>query len=208
MTSKPGVIVRRADFQFTKDTEGTKVATYKIRIDGPLNEQVGFAPTGDVLRGAWKNSAVASRDKGQAMNALSAIPVIPGQYISIDTEEGVGLIGDELNTDEGKVILKESNRIMSQYPGEFGSAVREAGDDRIHEALTLDNVKDWVFKMRQLVDAGLAKDDSPGAGGLPTCEEVRKWPGKRTADIYNTGTQDKELSEFADVVEPEPVDVA
>ncbi len=178
---------------------------YKIQIVGPKNERVAFPPVGKVLRGAWYSHVVAMKDKAAPMKELSQIPEIPGMIVAIDTSKdsegrSKGAILDGLTSPKGKAVQERLAEIFQRNTAQLGS--NYAPSEREEYELYDDEVKDWMYWMRRLVDLGLAEKYGNDPD-LPTLDEIRGMAGKRKGDPWNTGPQQKDLAKtkYADVVE-------
>lgn len=162
------------------------MAKYSIEINGPRCESVIFAPTGTRVRGRWEFSKNAHRDKAEVLKSLAYnVSTIPGKVIAVDTEEKKGRILDPLSTGEGAKILAKINEVFKEHGTVMEQGLAHPAEDY---SLTIDSLKDWLFWMRRLVDAGLAECTS-GSTVLPELDEIRAMPGRRLADPLNSSQQ-------------------
>lgn len=168
---------------------------YTIEVAGPKNENAIFPPlTHERLRGRWDFSKVAHKnwDKddsaAQGLRELSMLhTVIPGLFISIDTEKRIGEVIDPLESlPDGKKIHADIKRTFEKYgaPMDCGPDVQKP---RKFD-LDADGVKTWAFYMRTMLDCNLAIPVG-GSQPLPKIDEIKGWPGRRRRDPGNTGQQ-------------------
>lgn len=162
------------------------MAKYSIEINGPRCESVIFNPTGMRVRGRWEFAKNAHRDKAEVLKTLAFdVPAIPGKVIALDVEEKKGRIVDPLSTGEGAKILAKVNEVFKDHGTVMEQGLAHPAEDHV---LTVDGVKDWLFWMRRLVDAGLAVVTSQSPE-LPPIDEIRAMPGRRLADPLNSNQQ-------------------
>lgn len=174
---------------------------FVIEIDGPKNENVLFAPVQSFpfLRGRWAAFRVAHRNKSEVMGQMSRIESIPGICVELDTDKRQGRIFDPLReTDEGRKIWREVQAVIRDFPSFFGNP-REPWPETIHDRLTPDNIKTWLWSMSNLVAAGQARVVG-GSDPMPSPEDVRKMPGKRLKDPMNTVLPAKQEEMWTDAV--------
>lgn len=179
---------------------------YTIEVAGPHNEYLLFQPTHERLRGRWDNALVGHRDKGEMMKGLSRVHIIPGLYISLDTDKREGCRFDPLNTtEEGKRIWEQVSQVVREHKTEFGGE-QKPWEPALYRDLTADQIKDWLWAMTSAFNAGYVRLVA-GSPPLPTLDQIRKLPGKRTRDPGNTGLQTKgdsddpgHLAKYVDIV--------
>lgn len=164
---------------------------YTIEICGPRDEGAIFPPLGygERLRGRWDMAKTAHRNKGQdeageAFKLLSlSVPVIPGLFISLDTDAKRGQVIDPLGeTPDGKKIQAKIKEVFSRFSG--GNPLGCGADPRptqVHDRLTIDQIKTWLFYMRTMQDTNVAVREASSAP-LPDIETIRKMPGRRASD--------------------------
>ncbi len=174
---------------------------YAIECCGPKNESFIFAPERIKVRGRWDSSKIAHRDLDEVMKQITMlVPVIPGQYIILDTSREVGHIVDPLgSTPEGKEVLAKLQSVYKQYPETTGGSTTFIPE--VKQKLDHDGMKNWAYAMRRLIDsknAVLASFPGAAVSNLPSLEEIAAWPGKRLADPLNTGEQSAKTPEQAD----------
>jgi hypothetical protein len=176
-----------------------------IEVCGPRNEQLAFPMMAGQdgnggLRGRWSAAAVAYADKSEGMKAMSAVSIIPGIHIWLDVKERKAGIYDPLrDTDDGRRVWADVKRILDRYSFAFGGPF-EPWQPVTRENLTIDDIKDWAFHMRTALDGNLAQY-VPGSDQLPTIDKIRSMPGRRHADMWNTGRMGQEIPLWVDVVE-------
>lgn len=162
------------------------MAKYSIEINGPRCESVIFNPTGMRVRGRWEFAKNAHRDKAEVLKTLAFdVPVIPGKIIALDVDDKKGRIIDPLSSGEGAAILKKVNEVFKDHGTVMEQGLAHPSEDHV---LTTDSVKDWLYWMRRLVDAGLAVVTSQSPE-LPPLDEIRAMPGRRLADPLNSNQQ-------------------
>lgn len=165
------------------------MSKFAIEICGQKNEKYLFQPAGEVLRGRWEAFKTAHRDASELMKKInSRVPTIPGVQIVVDTEAGVGIqydpLGDPGNA-EGQRIARAIADISKQYSHQTGGGWNKF-DETKEFKLDASGIKDWLFNMRQAVEAGLANEVA-GAERLPTLEQILALPGRVKSDPGNTG---------------------
>lgn len=175
---------------------------FSIEIAGPRNECVLFTPTGETIRGRWDFRNTAHRDLGEALkHVFIAAPIIPGMILRIDTDARSAKRIDPLKeTEEGKAILAKINAVFLMYKQVFGGP-KEAHETVEYNELTTDQIKEWVFYIRSLLDNKMATL-IPGSDTPPTLLQIRKeWPGKRRKDpLGNNRDDDDDSTRFVDEV--------
>ena len=176
------------------------MAIYVIECAGPQNENFMFAPERVKVRGRWDSAKIAHRDLDEVMKQITMLaPIIPGQYIILDTAKNVGSILDPLGgTQEGKQILDKLKGVYKQYQEVTGGDTSPV--PAVNTQLDHDGVKNWAYAMRRLLDAKNAVQvtEFKGAVSLPPLEEIATWPGKRLADPLNSGEQTAKNTELGD----------
>lgn len=178
------------------------MAVYSVEVAGPHNEYVRFGATGEKLRGRWDFRNTTHRDLSDPMKHLSrAASVIPGIILSLDTTKRVAKRIDPLvDTESGRKIMASINSVFERFSATFGGKKRGL-EQSVYEELTDDQVKEWGYYMRQMLDTGLAVQ-VPGSADLPPLEDIRKkWVGKRRNDPFAVVRRDGEekfIDEVAD----------
>ena len=178
------------------------MAKYSIEIAGPQNEYVLFVPTKDRLRGRWDWSNVTHRDTSEELKEIARVTRsgIPGRVVSLDTSAKRGSIVDPLKeTAEGRKMLEAMNSVYRRYSASSGGE-KAANETQVFEDLDQDNIKEWLFYMRSLVDQGYARH-VPGSTELPDLQTIRRSiPGKRRKDPLANSREDTGEVKFVDEV--------
>lgn len=175
------------------------MARYTIEVAQRQNESHIFAPLSQRVRGRWDFANVADKDLGSdGLKAMAReVRVIPGMYITCDTELMKGVILDPLaEVPEHKRTWEVMARIMAEHKSEFGMSMKPHPSAEFD--LTHDNLKDWLWEFHKLLKANMAVLHS--ATPFPTADEIARMPGRRTRDPFNSGTQEKDLKKYVDVV--------
>jgi len=130
---------------------------------------------------------------------------IPGQHVAVDTDKMEGVIFDPLGSPTHEVLWENMERIMDSHKQEFGAGKKKPKPTS-KVALTADTLKDWLWEMLCIVEAGQGVLAS-GSDQLPTRDEIAKLPGRRRRDPWNSGAQlgtgkqgDEHLVKYVDVV--------
>jgi hypothetical protein len=176
------------------------MATYSVEISGSKNEYVTFAPTRERLRGRWDFRNVSHKDLSDTLKHISRVaPVIPGIVLTLDTTKRLAKRIDPLvETESGRKIMADINSVLRRYQQEFGGEKRGM-DASVQEEMSDDNMKEWAYYMRQMIDSGFAQY-VPGSTELPKLDEIRKnWVGKRRESPFGNGRP--ENMKYVDVVE-------
>lgn len=173
-----------------------------IEIAGDKNQDHAFRPLSEKIRGRKDSARFPQRGRPEGLaELLAAVTVIPGEYIMVDLDKMEGHRFDPLReTPEGQQLWQQMTPIIKRHSLEFGM-ILELREPSIHK-LSYDGeggglVKDWLWAMRSAVNGGHARVVS---GSLPTLEEIRAMPGKRTRDPGNSGAQEEKLQKYVDVV--------
>lgn len=177
------------------------MAKYSIEVAGPGNEYTVFIPTKTRLRGRWDFRNTSHRRPSEELGELSRVaPVIPGILISLDTTTRKGQHVDPLKeTDGGRKVLASVNAVQRRY-SPVGEGDKKAYETQIFEELTNDQIKEWMFYMRSLVDQNLAQY-VPGSTELPDIQTIRKTVvGKRRKDPMANSREDTSEEKFVDEV--------
>jgi hypothetical protein len=117
----------------------------EIELDGPRNENFFFDPLNRRVRGRWDWNRV---DEPQARMMTSVYPrPIPGQRLALDLATGTGYVIEPLRNpnDADAALCKERIEANGMRIG----PERETFTD-VHKPT-------WLFRMKQLVDAGFGK---------------------------------------------------
>jgi hypothetical protein len=177
---------------------GGNMPKYIIEVAGPKNQYVIFQPTQQRLRGRLSVAHVAHLRPTEVNAELyREVGDIPGIWIALDTDKKYGEILDPLKeTPEGREKMAKINSVLNRYKHVSGGEKR--GHDRSqHANLTVDQVKEWLHYMRQMVDDKIALEVT-GSASLPKIDEIREMPGKRRRDPFNTGPQTARSQEHAE----------
>lgn len=173
-----------------------------IEIAGNSNQDHTFRPLSEKIRGRKDSARFPQRGRPEGLaELLSAVPVIPGEYLMVDLDKMEGHRFDPLReTPEGQQLWQQMTPIIKRHSLEFG-AILQLREPAIHK-LTHDGdggglIKDWLWAMARAVDAGHARVVS---GKMPTYEEIKEMPGKRTRDLGNSGAQEEKLAKYVDIV--------
>lgn len=174
-----------------------------IEICGKQNQDYTFRPLEEKLRGRKDSAFFPQRGRPAGLaDLLAAAPVIPGEYIMVDLDKMEGHRFDPLReTPEGRELWEKVTPIIRRHEREFGP-ILELRQPAIHK-LTHDGdeggglIKDWLWAMARAVQGEHARIVS---GELPSLQQIREMPGKRTRDPGNTGAQEEKLQKYTDVV--------
>lgn len=156
---------------------GSALSEISIEICGPQNECVMFDPTQNKLRGRWSHHVSSGRSMHESLSRVQAASsVIPGMCVAITPQAASGRIFDPLReTEAGRDIWKRIAPILKAFENFFENGRPVPQKD--FASLTADDIKEWLFRMRQLVDTGMAVL-TPESAPLPTLAEIVAMPGK------------------------------
>lgn len=177
------------------------MATYSVEIAGSKNEYVKFAPTKERLRGRWDFRNTAHKDLSETLKHISRVaPVIPGIILSLDTTKRIARRVDPLiETETGRKIMGDINSVLRRHTQEFGGE-KHGLETAVHNELSDDDMKEWGYYMRQMIDSGYAQY-VPGSAELPPIDDIRKkWLGKRRKDPFANFREDTGSLKYVDEV--------
>ena len=152
---------------------------YVIEVKHDRNNSLLFGPLSATLRGRWEFHRVARFpiNENSGLTALmETAPVIPGMYIWVDLEKNQGGAYDPLReTEQGRRLM---TKIQSHYKTVDNRVVEPADPIEVN-GMDADLLKDFLYWMVRAVEDGNAQVVG-GAPELPSLEDVKKMPGKRT----------------------------
>jgi hypothetical protein len=150
-----------------------------IEFGDSRNRQISFAPTAGVYRGTWSKGNLVPDEMTEL---IQKIPDFPGVRAAIDPARRSGMVFDPMALPENKELLGQVQRRIKEV---FGA---DQGPERELVVSDLDDtdVKTWLYWMRRLADNKQARVVS---GVLPTMEEIRRLPGKRRMEAFNTSSR-------------------
>jgi len=174
------------------------MAQYIVEIAAPRNRNVRFGPTLERLRGRWSHTVTGGRSVHESLSRLHMVaPEIPGIYLSLDTKIREAKRYDPLReTEEGRRLWVQIEEVCDLYHEYFGR--RKPWDTAVYPNMHANDMKTWLFEMRKLVDAGLARPVS-GSDPLPDLDKIRQLPGGRMTNFW-TNQFIKPEDRLADVV--------
>lgn len=152
-----------------------------IEIGNRMNQNFRFGPTDEVLRGCWDGSHVATV-AGEVLQGIHSLGPIPGIRVTVDQKKRIVSRYDPLvETEQGRELWNRLDANFKKNRACFPAC--QPLPTVVREDCTADDIKEWLYAMRQAVDSDIAKVLD---GTLPSMNEIRAMPGKRRKSFFDT----------------------